>query len=77
MFLLLENLDGKKSFGIDKVHPFLLSVGALETVKPLTHVINLSLIQGKFPDTLKIAKVAPVFKQDSHMLSNLRAPCIK
>ena len=26
VFLLLENLDRKKSFGMDKVHPFLLSV---------------------------------------------------
>ena len=68
VFLLLENLDRKKSFGIDKVHPFLLSVGALEITKPLTHLINLSLIQGKFPDSLKVAKVVPVFKQGSHML---------
>ena len=68
VFLFLENLDRKKSFGIDKVHPFLLSVGALEITKPLTHLINLSLIQGKFPDSLKIAKVVPVFKQGSHML---------
>ena len=44
MVLLLEHLDGNKSFGIDKVHPFLLSLGAIEIVKPLTHVINLSLI---------------------------------
>ena len=55
MFLLLENLDRKKSFGIGKVHPFLLSVGALEITKPLTHLINLSLTQGKFPDSRKIA----------------------
>ena len=47
VFLLLENLDKKKSFGIDKVHPFLLSSGAFEVFKPLTHIINLSLIQGK------------------------------
>ena len=44
VFLLLENLDTKNFFGIDKVHPFLLSVGALEITKPLTRLINLSLI---------------------------------
>ena len=74
MFLLLENLDRKKPFGIDTVHPFLLSVGALEITKPLTHLINLSLTQGKFPDSLKIAKVAPVFKQGSHMLCTNYCP---
>ena len=65
VFLLLENLDRKKNLltSIDKVHPFLLSVEALEIAKPLTHLINLSLTQGTFPDSLKIAKVAPVFKQ--------------
>ena len=59
VFLLLENLDRKKSFGIDKVHSFLLSVRALEITKPL---INLSLTQGN-----KIAKVVPVFKEGYHM----------
>jgi len=53
---------------IDKVHPFLLSVEALEIAKPLTHLINLSLTQGTFPDSLTIAKVVPVFKQGSRML---------
>ena len=59
VFLLLENLDRKKSFGIDKVHPFLLSVGALEITKPQTHQINLSLTQGRRscskPDSANIA----------------------
>ena len=36
--------------------------------KPLTHIINLSLIQGKFPDSLKIAEVVPIFKQGSRLL---------
>ena len=66
--MLLENLDRKKSFGMDKVHPFLLSVGALESTKPLKHLISLSLIQRKFRDSLKIAKVVPVFKEGFDML---------
>ena len=31
-------------------------------VIPLTHIYNLSLTQGTFPDMMKIAKVIPVFK---------------
>ena len=46
--------DKKKSFGIDKVHPFLLSIGALEIVKPLTHIVNLFVSRGKFPDGLEM-----------------------
>ena len=74
MFLLLENLDRKKSFGVDKIHPYLLSTGALEILTPLTHTINLLLLQGKFPDNLKIAKVVPIFKQGSRLLCTNYCP---
>ena len=64
---LLENLDGRKSFGVDKVHPFLLSVAAFQIFRPVTHIINMSIKQGIFPEKLKIAKVIPVFKQGSRL----------
>ena len=63
VFLLLESIDRKKSFGYDKIHPLLLSLAALEIFRPLTYILNLTLKQGVFPDSLKIAKVIPVFKQ--------------
>ena len=69
VFLLLENLDGKKSFGVDKVHPYLASIFAFEIFRPVTYIINLSLKQCIYPDNLKIAKVIPILKQgsrDSH-----------
>ena len=65
VFLLLENLDGKKSFGVDKVHPYLASIAAFEIFRPVTYIINLSLKQCIYPDNLKIAKVIPIFKQGS------------
>ena len=65
VFLLLESIDCKKSFGYDKIHPFLLSSAALEIFRPVTYIINLTLKQGIFPDSLKIAKVIPIFKQGS------------
>ena len=40
---------------------------------PLTHCINMSVIQGDFPDTLKIAKVIPIYKGDyEQMVQNYR-----
>ena len=40
---------------------------------PLTHCINMSVIQGDFPDTLKIAKVIPIYKgDDKQMVQNYR-----
>lgn len=53
----------KKSFGYDRIHPLLLSSAALEIFRPVTYIINLTLKQGIFPDSLKTAKVIPVFKQ--------------
>ena len=39
----------------------------------LTHLINLSISTGVFPDTLKIAKVSPIYKEgDSRVLGNHR-----
>ena len=61
----MEVFDCKKSFGYDKSHPLLLSSAALEIFRPVTYIINLTLKQGIFPDSLKIAKVIPIFKQGS------------
>ena len=42
-------------------------------VIPLTHCINMSIVQGDFPDTLKIVKVIPRYKgDDEQMVQNYR-----
>ena len=74
VFLLLDSIDCKKSFGFDKIHPFLLFSAALEIFKPLTYIINLTLEQGIFPNSLKIAKVIPIFKQGSRSSCNNYRP---
>ena len=46
VLLILDNLDGKKSFDksfdVDKSHPFLASVEAFQIFRPITYIINLS-----------------------------------
>ena len=49
VYLLLESIDTKKSFGYDKVHPLLLSSAALQIFRRLTHIINLSFTQCHLP----------------------------
>ena len=68
--MLLESIDIKKSFDLDKVHPLLLSSAVPIIYSPLTYVINLSLKQGIFLDSLKVAKVIRIFKQGSRTLCN-------
>ena len=42
---------------------------SLSSIKtPLTHILNLSLSEGVFPEELKIANVIPLFKADDPML---------
>ena len=42
-------------------------------IKPLTHIINLSLQSGIVPDQLKIARVIPLFKSaEDGLISNYR-----
>ena len=42
--------------------------------QPLTHLCNLSLTQGVFPEQLKIANVIPLYKTDDPMLFNNYRP---
>ena len=42
-------------------------------IAPLTHIINMSITQGVFPDELKLVRVIPVYKcNDKQTLSNYR-----
>ena len=62
----------------NRTGPRLLSSKLLKLCKSelspiLTHLVNLSLEQGIFPEELKLAKVIPVFKaEDSHSFGNYR-----
>jgi len=66
--------NNKKSPGPDNIGPRLLIEIATGTVGPLLYLFNLSLpITGLVPDSLKIAKVIPVFKKgDSCLVENYR-----
>ena len=42
-------------------------------LEPLTHVLNLSLLNGHFPQELKMANVIPIFKSgDAQVFTNYR-----
>lgn len=64
---IIDNLDSNTSIGIDGI-----STKAVKCVKTLitdklTQCINRCLIEGKFPESLKIAKVSPIFKAGNKM----------
>ena len=67
------NLKNSTSMGHDNLPISLLKSCNLELSPILAHLTNESLSSGVFPDTLKIAKVIPVFKSgDNRCITNYR-----
>ena len=63
----------ESSAGWDNICPAIVKSTYLSFIKPLTHVLNLSITEGLFPNELKIAKVIPLFKKgDRKIMSNYR-----
>ena len=59
----ISKLNVKKATGIDGISPKLLHYAKSVVTKAITNLINLSLSKSIFPDSLKIAQVAPDYKK--------------
>ena len=59
---IIEKIDSKTSLDIYGYNMVLIKKCSKFITKPLTHIINLSLSTGVFPDALKTARICPVFK---------------
>ena len=69
----MKSLKNKTSSGHDGISIRLLKYLSPALLKPLTLIINQSLITGLFPEKLKIAKVQPLFKKgDEEQIENYR-----
>ena len=69
---ILNNLKPKPSCGYDGISTTLLKTCKLE-ICTLTLIINQSLSTGIFPNSLKVAKVIPLYKKgDKAFLGNYR-----
>ena len=59
--------------GYDELQAHILKQNIVLYIKPLTHLVNTSIIKGIFPDELKIAKVIPIFKSgNKDLIENYR-----
>jgi hypothetical protein len=59
---LLAKLDVSNATGLADVGPYFLKLSAEFIVLCITYLINLSIVQGVFPSSLKIAKITPLFE---------------
>lgn len=64
----IVKLLNDSSAGYDDITAKIIKTSNQYLLEPLTHVFNLSLSQGVFPDELKIAKVVPIYKKDDEQL---------
>ena len=62
---LLEEINPSKATGLDNIAGRFLKDGATALAEPLTELCNLSILQSKFPDGCKQAKLKPLFKKGS------------
>jgi len=70
---LVSNLRKSKSPGPDNIGPGMIKevIGAL--TDPLLHIYFKSLLEGIFPDRLKMTKVVPIYRKgDKSLASNYR-----
>jgi len=59
--------------GADDISSEIVKQSLQYIARPLTHIVNLSLEQGVFPDEMKVAKVIPLFKAgDKTCVNNFR-----
>ena len=61
----IDKLNNKKATACDGISAKLLKLAKPSIVVPVTDLINTSLLTSKFPDSLKIAQVAPIHKKNS------------
>jgi len=61
---IINNFKEDVASGFDKISVKLLKNIAPFILNPLTHIFNLSIQQGIFPDKLKLAIIKPIHKGD-------------
>ena len=59
----IDYIENKSSSGHDGISNIILKYMKLEISKPLTLIINQLITTGIFPDSLKIAKIIPIYKK--------------
>jgi hypothetical protein len=70
---LLKTFDNKSTPDIDGISIKLLKFVSHEIAVPLSHIFNLSITLGVFPNSFKSARIVPVFKTgDNTLCDNYR-----
>ena len=70
---IINELSNSSAFGMDEIDTYIIKLIRDEITPAITHIINLSLSNGEFPDAWKVSKVVPLYKKDDVLnLNNYR-----
>lgn len=70
---IIKSLKNTNAVGYDNINTKIIKKCALYIITPLTHVINLSLLHGHFPSSLKYSLIKPLYKKgDKNDMNNYR-----
>ena len=65
---IISSLKNTKSCGIDNIDSYILKLAKYELVPSITHIVNLSITQGHFPQQWKLAKIVALHKKQNRCL---------
>ena len=71
---VVQNMKAKTSSGLDGISNEFLKKIFVTIRSPFTMIVRKSLIEGKFPDSMKIAKINLLFKSGSNELCDNYRP---
>ena len=71
---IVQNLKNDKAAGCDSISPKVLKAVMNNIVTPLCTLFNKSMESGIFPDSLKVARVTPIFKSGDKLSVNNYRP---
>ena len=64
---LLGNSSNSTAFGLDELDTYAIKLVKEEITPALTHILNLSISQGKFPDDWKMSKIYPIHRKNDNL----------
>ena len=64
---LLKNLKNTRSTAVDELDNYCVKISADIITRPLHHIISLSILQQKFPESWKYSKLIPLHKKGSKL----------
>jgi hypothetical protein len=70
---VIRRLKGKFSAGYDEIPQYIVKQCLVAIKGPLTHIYNMSINSGTYPELFKVATVKPLYKKgDAHSIQNYR-----